>query len=238
MLSDFIKNVQQAGSYVHTNFFEAQSIGVIARGPSNLKLQVCSDRFQHCFLAGEFNETLDRIGPYLLGKDVVMCLMQPQRYRTSPENCKKYHIQNIQVSVRGNTDNFNRIKGLYRDINVVGYINEHCLLSEKIFTYGHKGIYSTGISAVFHAIYFQPKEIDIIGMDFYDEKNPQYGVSEIHDIFNDHSQEICIKNMREGMIHNFYSMIEYCENIQFYLFTTFKGLENTQKYKNLHIFYV
>jgi hypothetical protein len=235
-MPSFEENLRKAYSYVGTNFFESYSIGVIARGPSNLKLSLCSDKFNHCFLAGEFNKTLDTIGSSLVGKDVVMCLMQPMRYRTSPENCKKYNIRNLQVSIRENTDNFNRAKRGYRDINVVGYTNEHCLLSEKIFTYGNKGIYSTGIAAIFHAIYFKPKEIYIIGLDFYDEGCSQYGITEKHDILNEHSQETCIRSMREGMIHNLYSIVSYCENIQFYLYTTFFKLEGQDRYKNLHIF--
>jgi len=230
---DFKLQLKIASSYIGTNFFDSESIGIIARGPSNLKLDLCIDKFRHCFLAGEFNHTLNYIGQYLIDKDIVLCSMKPERYRTTPENCRKYNINNIQTSIRIDSKEFNKIKLIYPDLKVVGYTNEHCVLSDKIF--GEKKIFSTGIMAIFHALYFKPKNIYIIGLDFFDEKQDFHSVQEKMDEQDDKALFNSALNFREGMIQNLYKMCDLFATINFHLFTTFRGIKNRE---NLRIKYI
>lgn len=217
------------------NFFDAESIGVIARGPSSLRLDVCCGKFRHCFLAGEFDETLDLIGHYLEGKHIVLSIMQNRRYRTSEETCRRLGIRNLQIHLQENTRAFSKAKRRHPDLKVVGHTKQHYEMGRSIFAFGSKKIYSTGIAGVFHALYFKPKELHIIGLDFYDESLSQYAVNEKHDVVSDTSQVRNLRAFRTGMLANLRAMQRYSPETKFHLYTTFRGVTS---YKNFLVHYV
>lgn len=228
---NFVDKIKRAAGYCDTNFFDAEAIGVIARGPSNVRVDLCSNEFSHCFLAGEFNHTLDKIGSYLKGKDIVLSIMQAGRYRTPKEKCIEYGIKNLQVHRQENSKAFRKIKEKYPDLKVVGYTKEHYDLGCKIFTYGSKRIGSTGIGGIFNALFFRPKRIFIAGIDFYNQTQVQYAVSEDHDMVDENSLERNAKTFQEVMQANLYQMAEVFPEIDFHLFTTFGKVEDKRNLK-------
>ncbi len=227
----FKDKVKKASSYKNTDFFQAENIGVIARGPSVRALNLCYNNFNHCFLAGEFNNSLDKIGKYLTNKDIVLCIVQEGRYRTYIENCKKYNIQNIQVRFLEGTENFKRCVREFSDLKVTGCNQEHSEIAGRIDK-EHK-IFSTGITGIFYALYFNPKNIYIIGIDFYNKNADKYFIKEIHD--SDASLETSRRRWKNDMIRNLKKMVFLYPETNFYLYTTYRGIESSN---NLNVIYV
>lgn len=239
----FKKRILQIEGYRDANFFNLKSIGVIARGPSNLSIKKIYKNFEHCFLAGEFNNNLRFFDKFFKNKSIVLSTIQPKRYRTSEALCKEFNIKNIQISHQYGTPKYNEIKEHYFDLKVVGYSGDQAKIAQKIFKKEKDGkkdniveykINSTGIAAVFQAAYFDPKEVFIAGIDFYNTNFSKYLMDEEHDDPTD-SVVNSAMNLRQGMIEDFYSICDFYPNIIFNIYTTFRELESK---KNVNIYYV
>ena len=126
-------------SYKDVDFFNEKSIGVILRGPSIEYLNLCSDKFNACFLGGEFNNNLDKIGGLLKGKDIVLSIVQSGRYRTPIEKCEEFNIKNIQVRYPIGSDSHNRMVTRFSDLNVCGHNGDHEEELKIIFTEREEG---------------------------------------------------------------------------------------------------
>lgn len=233
------KRILVASSYKDTNFFEAENIGVIARGPSSGAVKFCYDKFKHCFLAGEFNNYFEKIGLYLKDKDIVLSILYNFRYRTSAENCKKYNIKNVQVQYQYKTDDYLKCIEFYKDLNVVGYGRRHYDLIYNIIG-ENRGIPSTGMGAILNALYFNPKRIYICGIDFYDNSTNNKGVyfvKEDHDtnaMVEDTGAALGRKNFRLNMIKAI-NKIARIYDTKIIMYTTFRGIVSK---KNLEVIYV
>jgi hypothetical protein len=227
--------IKQAGSYKNASFFSADSIAVLARGPSLRALPLCYKNFNHCFLAGEFNNNLDKLGKYLLGKEIVFSCMRDTRYRPSKENCEKYNIQNVQIPFYEHTEKFSEIANsdFFPDLHIVGYTKDHYELGKK--THHESQIFSTGIAGIFHAAYFAPKRIYILGIDFYNRQEPAYLAAEEHDDTDDSNIYSSVKRWRWGMIRNLRTICRVCKDTEFIMYTTFKRLKSKYNLKVYHI---
>jgi len=227
------ERIKKASGYKDVDFFNAQSIGVIARGPSNVFLSHHCHKFSHCFLAGEFNKYLAVMGGYLLGKDIVLNILQVGRYRTPPDKCRYFKIGNVQTYFPANSRKIMKIrKVIIRDLHVVGYGKEQSELAERVFK---DKIYSTGICAVFNAACFYPKEVHILGLDFYNEDMPKYAVFEEHDQGKEGNFQNSIIGMRRGMIEDLRSICDIFSSVEFFLYTTYRRIISR---RNLHVEYV
>jgi hypothetical protein len=227
--------IRIAGGYKNTNFFEADSIGVLARGPSLRALSRCYKDFHHCFLAGEFNNALDRLGPYLINKDIVLSCMRDTRYRTSRDRCEKYNIHNIQVPFYEYTKEFKELfdSDFFSDLHVVGRTRDHYEFGKK--TYHESQIFSTGMAGIFHAAFFSPKKIYILGIDFYNRQESAYFAAEDHDDTDDSNMYSSVKRWRWGMIKNLRTICSVCKNTEFIMYTTFNRLKSKNNLKVYHV---
>ena len=227
------ERIEKASSYRGTDFFSAESIGVISRGPSVYRIDKCCDRFSHCFLSGEFNHSLRRLKPYLRGKDMVLCVMQQNRYMTPESVCREFNINNLQVRFQNGSREHKECQEKYPYVKVVGFSKKHYDITGKI---GEENkIFSTGMSPLISALYFSPKEIHIIGIDFYNKNVKPYFVREDHDIAHIGQIEKSIKGFRAKMLEGIDKICDNFREIDFYLYTTYRMVRPK---RNLHIIYV
>ena len=222
----FKDKIEKTISYKNTDFFKADSIGVIARGPSLNRLDLCYNKFNHCFLAGEFNNSLNIIDKYLLGKSIVLFTMRERRYRTSIKNCKRLNIKNIQVKFEQGSDDYRDCVKRFSDLKVSGCNKKHSKIAGKINK--EYGILSTGIAGIFYSLYFNPVNIYIIGIDFYNENRDLYFIREEHD-------KKTPKNIRGIMVKNLNGIVRNFPETNFHLYTTY---EDIKSYGNLDVIYV
>lgn len=232
MILNFAEKIKRASLYKNANFFQ-ENIGIIARGPSVSRLDLCYDKFNCCFLSGEFNHSFDRIGKYLFGKEIVLCIMQNGRYRTPIDMCEKYNIKDIQVGFQSNTDDYKKCKKLYPDLNVYGLGKDHYETINKVCK--DREIYTTGMASILYSLYFNPKRIYITGIDFYDRLVKPYFVKEDHDLLYENSMKESVKKIRKNMIEMLEKIRGCFLNTEFYLYTTYEGIKSVD---NLFVKYV
>ena len=232
--------IKRAGSYKGANFFKADTIAVIARGPSSIDAIKHKRDFYHCILCGEFNNTIERIQEALLGKEIVISTWHHLRYKLSKENRSKYGIKNVQVPFYGNSDKFRDSKKFYKDLNVTPYTEEHRDIAYKVLG---SSLYfaTTGVGGIISALYFNPKKIMIFGIDFYYTGEGNKGVylcKEKKDVnldINSKNTINSIQRFRVKMINAINSVSRYYPDIELEMYTTFKGIVSK---RNLKVNYV
>ena len=96
-------------------------------------------------------------------------------------------------------------------------------------------IFSTGMAAIVSALYFNPRDIHIIGMDFYNKNVKPYFVKEDMDIPYIGQIERSIKGLRGGMIESINSICDNFRNTNLHLYTTYRGIKSRD---NLCVRYV
>lgn len=232
------ERMEQVSGYKDADFHNADSIGIIGRGPSSHRLDLCYKKFNHCYLAGEFNHTLCKMEDYLMGKKIVLCIMQQYRYRTSEQNCKKFGIKNLQVRCQNGTKNHRDSISKFPDLKVVGYVRKHYEIIANINKnkkVNDRSIFSTGMSGVISALYFNPKDIYIIGLDFYDKSVKPYFVKEDMDVANVDRINFSIEGLRAGMLESINSICNLFPDINLHLYTTYRGVRSRN---NLNVRYV
>ena len=229
------ERLAKVSEYRDANFFSADGIGVIGRGPSVYRLDLCYKKFSHCYLTGEFNHTLHKIGRYINGKKIVLCVMQHNRYRTTKENCQKFNINNIQIQCQDGTKEYRKCVSKFPDLKVSGFTKKHYDIVEKVNFGKDLSVFSTGLSGILSALYFNPKNIYVIGLDFYNKNVKRYFVKEDKDIPGIEEIEKSIKGLRKGMIKSMYNICDNFKDTNLYLYTTYKGVKSKN---NLHVIYV
>jgi hypothetical protein len=232
------ERLRQASGYSAADFHNADSIGVICRGPSVYRLDLCYKKFDHCYLSGEFNNTLYRIKNHLEDKKIVMCIMQQSRYRTLKQNCDKFNIKNLQVRYQNGTKYHKKCILEFPNLRVVGFTKEHYNIVADINKNNgesNHSIFSTGMSAIISALYFNPKDIHIIGVDFYDRSVKPYFVREDRDIPSTKRIIDSINGLRPGMLKSISNICDLFPHINLHLYTTYRGIRSR---KNLYVRYV
>ncbi|MHA1469138.1 MAG: hypothetical protein ACTSSP_01105 [Candidatus Asgardarchaeia archaeon] len=159
-------------------------------------------------------------------------MIQYDRYRTSKYHCQKLGIKNIQLKSQEGTDDYKECVKKFPDLKVVGYNKRHCELINKIDD--ESSLYSTGMASILFATYFNPKNIYIIGVDFYNRNVKPYFAREEHDLPKKKGAEI-YNGFREGMIKTFYHLCDAFPNINFHLYTTFRKIRSNN---NINVIYV
>lgn len=237
-MSGLKEKLIQISGYKDADFYNADSIGVICRGSSVYRFDLCYKKFDHCYLSGEFNNTLYKIEDYLKNKKIVLCIMQQSRYRTSEQNCKKFGIKNLQVRCQEGTKchRDNIIK--FPDLRVSGFTKRHYEIVAMLNdgkSNDDRSIFSTGLSAIISALYFNPKNIYVIGMDFYNKSVKPYFVKEDQDIAHVGQIDISIKGLRAGMLESINSMCDLFPDTNLHLYTSYRGIRSKN---NLNVRYV
>ena len=183
----------------------------------------------------KFNKEFQFSVEYIINKQIVLCTMQPNRYRTTEDNCLKFNINNIQISSQRGTKKHKKYIPRFPDLKVSGFTKKHYQIVKKISTDEDHSIYSTGMSGIVSALYFNPKKIYIIGLDFYNKDVKPYYIKEDKDVSYVGHINKSAKGLREGMIKSIYNVCNNFQDIDIYMYTTYRGIKSR---KNLHIKYV
>lgn len=215
--------------YKTFDFNKSDSIGVICRGSSVSRLDLISSEFSECFLVGQFNNALRKMGKHLKGKHIVQvlnkCAIDPDkkmytRMGITDLQCNFGSYFGEKLS-KGKTD-------LYRKICKTNKWAKVHLVPEGFTARRPMDRWCTaGIFAVDLAAFFRPKNIHIIGLDFY--HSPYFMKEKLRA-----SQKINRKRADE-MISNFKLIAQRDEDIDFHLLTTCKKIESS---KNIHVRYI
>lgn len=230
-IKDRLKRID---NYKNIDFFSSDGIGIIARGPSVCYLKNCCDKFDNCFLAGEFNNAFSNIGKYIYNKNIVLTTMQPFRYMTKSCYCKKFNIENLQVGLLKKSKDYKICENKYPYLKVTGIEQEHFDILKRVNS--PNAVFSTGVFPIICSVYFNPKNIYILGIDFYNENENIYYVHEDMDINGDDEvKEENIFRFRDGMIKTISNICDEFKNIDFHIYTTYRGIVSK---KNLEIIYV
>ena len=237
-MSGLKEKLKRASEYKDVDFYNVNSIGVICRGASVYRLDLCYKKFNHCYLSGEFNNTLYKIEDYLRGKEIVLCIMQQLRYRTSKQNCERFGIKNLQIRCQEGTKEHGDNIAKFPDLKVVGFTKKHyeivAMINENMVN-DNRSIFSTGLSAIISALYFNPRDIYVIGMDFYDKTVKPYFVREMMDVAHVERINISIKGLRAGMLESINNICDLFPDINLHLYTTYRGVKSRN---NLDVRYV
>lgn len=213
-------------SYSCGKFDNLESIGVLCRGSSLKMLEQASKEFDHCFLVGQFDVALSRIGKFVLGKKIVQ-LINKSTIQTNKYTCDKYDIKDIQCNFDGWLDR-EMSDGRKDLLNKIKHKNKWAVVhpappgirerrGDKI------DWVTTGIFCIDLACFLQPKQITIIGLDFYES---DYFVQEkVHVPLKKN------KDRRKEMLKMFRLITERDSDIQFNVYTHSKTLKTTNNIK-------
>ncbi len=194
------------------SFLNSPTLAVLCRGSSLSYVREVCDKFDNCFLVGQFNKSLPKL-QCLKGKNIVP-IINKSTIQLSEKLCKKFGIKNLQCTFDGwltrpMSENrrklFNKIKKSNPWLSV--YEAPPGIRERR----GDVDWCTSGIYAVDLAAFYQPKEIIIVGLDFYDSG---YFVKEkVH---------VSIKknrSRRKEMMSMMSRIIKRDNNIQFKIYT-------------------
>ncbi len=189
------------------DFYKASTIGVIARGMSIEKLDKYQ-KFKYCFLVGKQVESMKKLNYCLSGKKIVSIM--PKKYMSiNKEHCDILNIKDVQVIYKS-------LNGkVQKNIDKNPWLNYHFFPKEfknKIVP----GRGDTGGFAINFAACFDPKVIDIIGVDFYStryfcEENPK---------------SFLLRDKQEDLKKYFYKVCKKFPHIKFDIYTYYRGLKS------------
>ncbi|GAG76792.1 unnamed protein product, partial [marine sediment metagenome] len=176
---------------------------------------------------------LARLKIYLYGKDIVLFTMQQDRYRTPEALCREFGIKNFQTKFQNGTPQHKRCQKQYPNLKVVGFDRSHYEIVEKI---GDNNVISTtGVAAIIPAICVKPKNIYIIGIDFYNMNVKSYFVREDHDVTQEYRRNKLGQAFRYKMMGSINRACDNFPEINFYMYTTCRMIKSR---KNFHVVYV
>ena len=217
--------------YEVPGFDNADNIGVLCRGSSLINLSKVKDLFNCCFIVGQFDNALKKVGKQISKKKIVQiinkCAIQPDK-----KVYTKYNITDIQCNFGSYFGEklppekrklYNKIKKCNPDMDI--HLVKPAMIEHR--PNNLKSWPTCGVFAVDLASFCYPKTITIIGLDFY------------------HSNYFCKEKIRAGiksnrkrtkdMILAVYHIVEKNTEIQFNIYTTCKLLKQR---KNLMVYYV
>lgn len=156
--------------YRCSDFSKQDTLGVICRGSSLRYIKKYKKFFVNSFLVGQHIESLKRIGGYIKGYNIVL-VSGSIIFKTNEELCKEFNIVDLQMGIDPDdsprkhfkyhkTRKKNRWLTLYPKPKSIRERNKRLNIDQVSYP-------TTGIYAVDLACSFKPKNIHIIGLDFY-----------------------------------------------------------------------
>jgi len=161
------------------SFNNLPSIAVLCRGLSLRHIDSICDKFKHCFIVGQFDKALAKL-QCLKGKNIVH-IINKSSIQSNRAMCKDFNIKDLQCNFDGwATRPMSRQKlKLFRRITIKNsWMTVHAAPLGIRERRGNVDWCTTGIFAVDLAAFLRPKEIIVVGLDFYSSK--YFAKEEVH----------------------------------------------------------
>lgn len=216
--------------YKINNFYNSDIIAVLGRGKS-VRYISHKTEFVDCFLVGQFSVGMNDLEDSLMSKNIVQ-VVNKVSIKTDKNMFSKFGIKDIQCNIAPDM-NGNLSKAKTKVYKRVVSSNKHATVH-----LGPKGIkerrvrevktwVTTGLYAIDLAAFFQPKEIWIFGVDFYDSG-----------YFAKEKINVSIKSNRKrkkDMLKNLHGIVKRDRKIEFKIFTTSHSIKSGD---NLYVYNV
>ena len=222
------------------DFHKVDKIGVICRGKSLGTIGKYKDNFKNTFVVGQHVESFKMIGKHLENCNIVK--IWGSGFHTpckeEKEICSHYNIRDLQSTLRPHSSErkaykYKKIQKRYSGIletyplpiNIHNR-NERILHKRKLGN-GKLSYPTLGLFGVDLASAYKPKEVHIIGLDFYCA--PYLTNEKLNANFD--------KNVERGpnMIEYFKLLCKEETDIKFYLYTCCKIIESEGNLKVIHV---
>jgi hypothetical protein len=222
------------------DFHEVDKIGVICRGKSLGAIGKYKDNFKNTFVIGQHVKSFQMVGKHLENCNIVKIWGSSfhKPCKKEREICSHYNIRDLQSTLRPYSSErkaykYKKIKTRYDGI-LETYplpVNIHDrnkrILHKRKLGNGKLSYPTLGIFGVDLASAYNPKEVHVIGLDFY---NAPY-------LTNEKLNANFDKNVRRGpnMIEFFKLLCKEETDIKFYLYTCCKTIKSEGNLKVTHV---
>lgn len=217
------------------NFSKLDDIGVVCRGKSLGKIGRYKEYFKNCFIVGQHLESFKKIGKHFCDSNIVKVhgsvYTKFKRHNRSMD--REYNIIDMQTYLdptlsKRKKYKFKKICGKNKWMTVyprpVNFLDRNRKLFPAAPRVGHPtlGLYGVDLAAA-----YRPKNIHIIGLDFYYLK----------DFTEERMQAPHWKNKPKGpfMINYFMGLCKKEKDIKFHLYTCHKDIKSKDNLKVIRI---
>jgi hypothetical protein len=212
------------------SFNRAESIGVVCRGLSANYLEKIEHNFDHCYLVGQFDKSLLKLGRFVRNKKTVQ-IINKCAIALNEKVYRKHNILDIQCNFDGWSDrplSPNKMK-LYRKIQRNNPWASVYLAPPGIREKRASGWWwaTTGLYAIDLASFWHPKNIWICGLDFYQSK--YFAKEKLHVGMQQNAKR------EKKMMKNLYEITKRDSDIKFHLFTGSKNVKSTSNLRVTHV---
>lgn len=201
-----------------------KNFGILLRGKSLENINLILNNFNNCMIVNNFKIELSKFSKYFKEKNIIHFVNSMKSASLTQDQYKEFNINKIQFSFT--KKHRNDLHSLKRINSIINYYKELNLdfnyspnnLYEQIFN-----IHNTGVSSILYVSeILQPKNIWIIGLDFYQndymiKKNQSHQQKKSNDI---------------DLVGSFLKIINNHQNINYNLISYYK---NFPKLKNLNL---
>lgn len=219
--------------YTSKDFYSSDTIAVIARGASSIHSRKVNN-FEDCFLVGQFTNALknEDMKEALKSKNIVQ-IVNKCTIKTDKETCKAFNILDLQCNFAPDADGSKKgslSPGKTAVYEKIVRVNQHLKVHLGPLGIKERRVRppktwaTTGLYAIDLAAFFQPKEILIFGVDFYESG---YLARE--------RKNVSIKSNRgrkKDMQDNLYGIARRDSKINFHIYTSSNSLKGSE---NLHV---
>ncbi len=209
--------------YKVDNFWNLSSVGVLCRGKSLKYVGEAQHLFEHCFIVGQFENALKRIGKHLKNQKIVQ-VVNKSTIQTKKSVCQKYGIVDVQCNFDGwktREISVNK-KALFKKIvRANPWMTVHLAPPGIRERRGETVDWATtGIYTIDLAAFLQVKKIVVVGLDFYES---DYFISERVKA----SYKTNRKRSKE-MRKYFNAIVDRDKQIEFVVYTSSKRLKEKE----------
>ena len=201
-------------SYLIGDFHNLDKLALICRGGSAIYLETHND-FSHCFVVGQIDNLMTSIGSRLIDRKIVH-IINKVSIVTDKTLYERYRIKDIQCNFGNKPDNTlsEGKTALYKKVcskNKHAKVHLSPVEVQRRKTTATQTWVTTGLFAVDLAAFFQPKNLYIYGLDFYDSDY----------LAREKINTSIAKNRRRAdeMVKNFLAIFKRDKDIKVTLFT-------------------
>jgi len=228
---------------------DLNSFGIVLKGSSVKSIPDYADKFDHCFMVNNFDRNIDNknsewetVSPHLKGKNIVHFV---NRLTTAPllkEHYEELNIKHIQLSKMKMDDALRIVVPYYEDecglechflpeqaLKYNDYFDDKFYMKPGDSNYRAKHPNTGVLSVVFAAELLKPKDLWVIGLDFYQSdylfRRPWQAPLD--------NQQLKMRNT--DMVGHFVDVVKRNPDVNFHLVTK---ATNVPEMDNLEIFKV
>lgn len=221
------------------DFSKLDEIGVVCRGASLGKISKYKEYFKNCFIVGQHLESFKKIGKHFCDSNIVKVhgSVYTKYKKHNRRMDREYGIIDMQTYLDPTLSDRKayKFKKIYkknkwmkvyaRPINFLERNKKFTLLrilGEKRDTHPTLGLYGVDLAAAYN-----PKNIHIIGLDFYD--TPDYVIERMH------VPQERNKPKLKGMLEYLNLLCREEKKIQFYLYTSCRQVKSHDNLKVIKV---